>query len=226
MRPLVIAIEGEVGMTEKLNETTNGKEVVVYQPKQIRRAIRRGEYTRPVSFITEAEVYRIADVARSMRSGERNELLILTMFQAALRVTEAIKLRVMDKAKVDNRHILLVQGKGNKPRFVAIPEKLSYHLGNYALEHGLKPEDRFFNITRTRAWQIIKECADRAGIDRRIYCHLLRHGGAIARLKRTGNPKSLQIHLGHSDMKMTMRYLATMQTIESLDTESQVEFER
>jgi integrase/recombinase XerD len=200
--------------------------VVIYQPKAIKRAFRRGDYARPVSFITEAEVYRITDAAKTMRDGERNELLILTMFQAALRVTEAVKLRVQDKATVDDKHILLVQGKGNKPRLVAIPEKLSYHLGDYAHRHGLKPEDRFFGVTRVRAWQIIKECADKAGIDRRIYCHLLRHGGAIARLKRTGNPKSLQIHLGHSDMKMTMRYLATLQTIESLETESMVEFGR
>ena len=161
-----------------------------------------------------------------MRDGERNYLMILTMFQAALRVTETVKLRVMDKATIDNKHLLVVQGKGNKPRLVAIPEKLSYHLGDYAQRQGLKPEDRFFPISRIRAWQIIKECADKAGIDRRVYCHLLRHGGAIARLKRTGNPKSLQIHLGHADMKMTMRYLATMQVVESLQTESEVEFDR
>ena len=214
------------GMTEKLNKKTNSKELVVYQPKRIKQAVRHGDYTRLVSFITESEVYHIADVARSMRDGERNELLILAMFQAALRVTEAIKLRVMDKATVDGKHILLVQGKGNKPRLVAIPEKLSYHLGDYAQRCSLKPEDRFFSITRVRAWQIVKACANKAGIDRRVYCHLLRHGGAIARLKRTGNPKSLQIHLGHADMKMTMRYLATMQVVESLKTESEVEFDR
>ena len=216
----------ETETNENLNQKTNGKEMVVYQPKAIKRAFRRGDYTRPISFITETEVYRLADVAETMRDGERNELLILTMFQAALRVTEAVKLRVMDKATVDGRHILLVQGKGDKPRLVAIPAKLSYHLGDYAHRHGLKPEDRFFPVTRIRAWQIIKECADRAGIDRRVYCHLLRHSGAIARLKRTGNPKSLQIHLGHADMKMTMRYLSTMQVVESLETESEVEFDR
>ena len=88
-----------------------------------------------------------------MRNGERNELLILTMFQSALRVTEATKLKVVDKATMDNKHLLLVQGKGNKPRLVAIPEKLSYHLGDYAQRQGLKPEDRFFPISRVRAWQ-------------------------------------------------------------------------
>jgi len=216
-------------MTENLNKKANSKEMVVV-PSKVRLPQRRGyrvsEYTRPVSFITEAEVYRLADAAKAMRDGERNELLVLTMFQAALRVTETVKLRLMDKATMDNKHLLLVQGKGNKPRLVAIPKKLSYHLGDYAQRQGLEAEDRFFPLSRQRAWQIIRECTDKAGIDRRIYCHLLRHGGAIARLKRTGNPKSLQIHLGHADMKMTMRYLATMQVVESLETESEVEFER
>ena len=216
-------------MTENLNRKSNGKEITIIQPRArlpVRRGYRVSEYTKPVAFITEAEVYRLADAAKAMRDGERNELLILTMFQAALRVTEAIKIRLVDKGKVDNKHILYVQGKGNKPRLVAIHEKLSYHLGDYAQRQGLKPEDRFFPISRVRAWQIIKECAYKAGIDRRVYCHLLRHGGAIARLKRTGNPKSLQIHLGHADMKMTMRYLATMRVVESLETESKVEFDR
>lgn len=212
-------------MAENLNNKPNSKELVVVKPKAVK-AIRHSGYTRPISFITESEVYRLADAARAMHDGERNELLIITMFQAALRVTEAIKLRVWEKATVDDKHVLLVQGKGNKPRLVAIPDKLSYHLGDYAQRHNLQSGDRFFPITRVRAWQVIKVCAYKAGIDRRVYCHLLRHGGAIARLKRTGNPKSLQIYLGHADMKMTMRYLATMQVVESLETESQVNFDR
>jgi len=95
----------ELEMTEKVNQKPNGKAMVVYQPKQIKRAFRRGDYTRPVSFITETEVCRLADVAETMRHGERNELLILTMFQAALRVTEAVKLRVMDKVTVYDKHL-------------------------------------------------------------------------------------------------------------------------
>ena len=201
---------------QKLNKMTNGKI----------RAITGSQTNRPVSFITEGEVYRMADIARAGRNGERNELLILTMFQGALRVTEAVQLRVKDKVTVDGRHILMVMGKGSKPRLVAVPEKLSYHLGDYAQRECLSPDDRFFPISRVRAWQLIKQYAARAGIDRRVYCHLLRHGGAIARLKRTGNPRSLQIHLGHSDLKMTMRYLATLQSIESLAIESGVEFNR
>jgi integrase/recombinase XerD len=216
-------------MAGNINKKINSKETAIVRSGvrlPAKQGYRVSEYTKPVTFITEAEVYRLADIAGAMRDGERNELLILTMFQAALRVTEAVKLRLMDKATVDGRHILMVQGKGNKPRLVAIPQRLSHHLGDYAQRRGLKAEDRLFPISRVRAWQIIKKCSERASINRRVYCHLLRHGGAIARLKRTGNPKSLQIHLGHADMKMTMRYLATMQLAESLEIESGVQFDR
>jgi integrase/recombinase XerD len=105
-----------------------------------------------------------------------------------------------------------------------MPEALSDKFGNYIGKYSLSDTDRVFPITRQRAWRIIKQCAVKAGIDRRVYCHLLRHGGAIARLKRSGNPKSLQIHLGHSDIKMTMRYLSTLQVIESLEIEDKIKF--
>jgi integrase/recombinase XerD len=191
----------------------------------IKRTYKASQTTRPVSFITEEEVNRLADTARDMREGERNYLLVLVLFQVALRVSEAVGLHVRDLATVDGKNVLLVIGKGGKPRLAAIPEKLFYHLGDYARRKRLGPEDRLFPITRVRAWQVVKECAGRAGIERRVYCHLLRHGGAIARLRRTGNPKSLQIHLGHSDIKMTMRYLSTTQVLDSLEIEGGVQFD-
>jgi len=181
--------------------------------------------TRPVSFITEGEVAAMADVARKMRDGERNEMLILTTFQLALRISETLQITKQHRQiTLDGKHRLFIVGKRNKPRVVAIPEALSYRLGDYIGRHNLADTDRVFPITRQRAWKIIKQCAVAAGIEKRTYPHLLRHGGAISRLKRSGNPKSLQIHLGHSDIKMTMRYLSTLQVIESLDIEDKVKF--
>ena len=180
--------------------------------------------TRPVSFLTESEVASMAKIARQMRDGERNELLILTTFQCALRISEALQITKQHRRVIDGKHRLFILGKGNKPRILSLPEALSYRLGDYIGRSGLGDADRLFPITRQRAWKIIKQCAVKAGIDRRVYCHLLRHGGAIARLKRSGNPKSLQIHLGHSDIKMTMRYLSTLQLMESLEIEDKVKF--
>lgn len=182
------------------------------------------DISRPVSFLTELELTAMADIACTMRNGERNELLILTTFQCALRISETLQLTKECRQIIDNKHRLFVLGKGGKPRVIAIPKVLSYRLGDYIGRHNLVDKDRLFPITRQRAWKIIKVCAQRAGIERRVYCHLLRHGGAIARLKRSGNPKSLQIHLGHADFKMTMRYLSTLQVIESLEIEDKVKF--
>ena len=180
--------------------------------------------TRPVSFLTESEVNAMANMARQMRDGERNELLILTTFQCALRISETLQITKQHRQVVDGKHRLFILGKGHKPRVMSLPEALSYRLGDYIGRHALSDTDRLFPITRQRAWKIIKQCAVKAGIEKRVYCHLLRHGGAIARLKRSGNPKSLQIHLGHSDIKMTMRYLSTLQLMESLEIEDKVKF--
>ncbi len=35
----------------------------------------------------------------------------------------------------------------------------------------------------------------------------MQNNGILMLLRRTGNPKSRQIHLGHAGMKMTVRYL-------------------
>jgi len=45
---------------------------------------------------------------------------------------------------------------------------------------------------------------------------VLRHSGAIARLKASGNPKSVQHQLRHKSAQMTLRYMKTMSADESL----------
>jgi integrase len=212
-------------VTEKLNSSTNG-EINVTKNNYIIASCR--DTHRPVSFITEAEVYSMADQARMMgKAGDRNVLLILIMFQCALRVSECLNICLRDRVKYQNGYILHILGKGNKPRIIALPEKLALRIGNYAGEHGLTVDDKLFNITRFRVLQIVKQCAKAAGMEhRRVYNHLLRHSGAVTRLSKTGNPKSLQVFLGHNDMKMTMRYLSTLQAIDSLNIEGKVEFDR
>lgn len=213
------------------------KSLVVRKNANLARYSSDRDAEKPVSFLSEQEIYKLADAARgdliiggerfkTKRDGERNELLIITMFQCALRVSEATGVHVKDKFQVEDTYVLGIMGKGHKPRLVACPESLYMRLGNYASEHGLKPDDRFFPISRVRAWQIVKVAAKKAGIERRVYNHLLRHTGAVMRLKRTGNPKSLQMFLGHSDMKMTMRYLKTTQMLTSLEVEGKVNFDR
>jgi integrase len=201
-----------------LNNTTSSKIITS-----------RHDGHRPVSFLLEDEIYKLADAAKTMKDGKRNELIVLLLFQSCLRVSEALNLRLRDKIQVEGKYILMVEhGKGDKPRLVAIPESLYMRLGNYASENNISdPNTLFFKLSRVRVWQILQIASKSCGLDyKRVYPHLMRHSGSIARLKRTGNIRSLQEHLGHADSKMTQRYLSTMQTIESLEVESKVIFER
>lgn len=182
--------------------------------------------TRIVPYLTPDEAYRIADAAKEGRKGERDSLLIVVLFETGLRISEALSLTPRHLGQYEARPCLSIVGKGRKPRVVACPENLAYRLRSYAYEQGMGLDDRFFPITRLRAWQIIKKAAQRAGIYKNVFCHLFRHSDAIYRLRETGNPKALQHHLGHESPLMTMRYLSTLQQEDSLRIQQQVDFEQ
>ena len=192
-----------------------------------RRNMALAQATQVVPYVTEQDALAIALAAsHSPRKGDRDQLLVLVLFQVGLRISEALGLRPMDKDRFEGRPTLTVMGKGRKLRTVACPDPLADRLGSYAYEGGLSPGERYFPITRVRGWQIVKEAAARAGINKRVYPHLFRHGDAIYRLRATGDPKALQDHLGHSSPGMTMRYLSTIQAEESLRVQQDVEFGR
>jgi integrase/recombinase XerD len=126
---------------------------------------------------------------------------------------------------MQNGHAIMdLIGKGRKPRRVAFPNNLAHSLKSYAFDKKLKPEDKLFDMHRTRAWKIIKAAAKKAGINKPVYPHLLRHSDAIERLRQTGNPKALQIHLGHKSPLMTMMYLSTLTAEAALRIQQEVEF--
>ena len=85
--------------------------------------------------------------------------------------------------------------------------------------------ERLFPINRFRAYQIITAAAKKAGLEKRVYPHLLRHSDSIERLRQTRNPKALQDHLGHASPLMTLRYLSTLQEEDSLRIQQDVEFD-
>jgi len=207
--------------TRKLNQTS----------RQL--AIRRAEATSAdyVVHLGLREVKALATAAAENRHGERDRLLIELLFDGCLRCAEAIALRPTDVISALNGWVVNVVGKGGRVTAVAISAGLAAELQAYAYRHQLAPGERFFPISGPRAFQIVSEAFESAGIPRPSRArdgvgtvHILRHSGAIERLKRTGNPKAVQAQLRHKSALMTLRYMKTLSHDESLAIQQGVSF--
>lgn len=174
----------------------------------------------PVSYLTEDEIRQLTEACKR----ERDKLLIMVLFQTGVRISEALALTPASIRNFEGKPALEIVGKGKKLRLVALPVNLKEKLESYAYRARIEPSGRFFRINRHRAWQIINEAREAAGMQKRVFPHLLRHSDAIIRLRKTGNPKALQYHLGHNTPAMTLRYLSTLTQEDALRVQQEVEF--
>ncbi len=175
----------------------------------------------PVSYLTEEEIRQLVDACKK----ERDRLLITLLFQTGLRISEALALTPASIRNFEGKPAMEIVGKGKKLRMVALPVNLKEKLESYAYRAKIEPRMRFFDINRSRAWQILNETREAAGLEKRVFPHLLRHSDAIIRLRKTGNPKALQYHLGHNSPAMTLRYLSTLTQEDALRVQQEVRFE-
>jgi len=175
----------------------------------------------PISYLTEDDINQLITGCKK----ERDQLLIVLLFQTGLRISEALSLTPALIRNFEGRPAMEIVGKGKKKRMVALPVNLKDKLESYAYRAKIEPKMRFFDINRSRAWQILNEAREAAGMQKRVFPHLLRHSDAIIRLRKTGNPKALQYHLGHNTPAMTLRYLSTLTQEDALRVQQEVEFE-
>ncbi|MBV6341480.1 tyrosine-type recombinase/integrase [Candidatus Magnetobacterium casense] len=202
----------------RLNKTTKS-------PAVIKARAAAGSY---VPHLRLEEVLAIAQVAGAVReNGERNRLLVLTIFDGCLRVSEALALKVGDLKQSGEGWYVQVFGKGRKPGVAAISASLAAQLQAYAYRAKIQPHELFFPIKRSRAFQLIDAAMKAAGVEKPPHVgavHVLRHSGLIERLRVTGNPKAVQEQARHSTAQMTLRYLKTLTAEEALKIQQQVDF--
>jgi len=196
-------------------------------------AIRKSQDT-AADFVPHLRIEEVQQLAKEAEGaaragkGERDSLLIQTIFDGCFRVSEALRLTPETLVQTPDGWVTRITGKGNKVAEIAISSSLASKLLAYAYNKGIKREDPLFPVTSTRVWQIVDRAFQKAGIKKPEHVgtvHVLRHSGAIARLAATGNPKAVQDQLRHKEAKMTLRYLKTLSAQESLKIQQGVDFQ-
>jgi len=180
---------------------------------------------RVLDVLSRDEIQAMEDAAKS----ERDKLLVRVLADTGLRLGELLGLRAADIATAGGRTQLKVRGKGDQERLVpvspALARRLARHLRGLraegtdrifvALRKG--PEGRYAPLTQSGAEQAIRTLAVAAGIERRVYPHLLRHSFATHALRRGMSTIQLQTILGHSSLTMISQVYSHLTTDDAYD---------
>ena len=147
--------------------------------------------------------------------GLRDRAIIELLYASGLRISELANAR-LENFNFEER-IVRVTGKGNKTRLVPVGQKACEALAAYlSVERPklVKPRsgseiflsERGSKLTTARIWQIVKKHAQRAGLEKNVYPHLLRHSFATHLLGNGADLRIIQEMLGHADISTTQVY--------------------
>lgn len=138
-------------------------------------------------------------------------LLLQTLLETGLRVSEFTRLRIEDVSLAE-RVIVVVRGKGSKRRELA--QMLRLHIGTRRAGPLFQSRERGkqelpYTYSRQRIGQIVRHVAAKAGITKRVYPHLLRHTMATKLLWLGMDITDVQRFLGHESITTTRHYAET-----------------
>ncbi len=158
--------------------------------------------------LTRSEVRKLIDVAETLR--ERG--IVLMLYSTGVRVGELVKIKVKD---IDfEEGVLNVRGgKGKKDRIVILGDKIINFLKEYIKKNNLVGDDYLFfskhkrnHLTERYIQKVIKELKERAGIQKEVTPHVLRHTFATHLLEQGESIRKIQVLLGHSNLQTTQIY--------------------
>lgn len=159
------------------------------------------------------ELRRLFDVAAHE---PRHQALLMTLYGAGLRISEAFALKPQD---IDSKRMLIHirSGKGDKERLAKLSEQLLAVLRGYWRQerprHWLFPQagDPSRPMDGGGGCRIVQRFARLAGITRPVSPHTLRHSYATHLLDAGTDLRTIQVLLGHRNIKTTAIYLHVSQ---------------
>ena len=149
-------------------------------------------------------------------NGYRNRAIIETLYGSGLRVSELVNLTLSNVFFKED--IIRVTGKGEKERLVPLGSYSKKYIQIYVEEirslKKIKKTDYdilFLNrngkkITRAMIFTIVKDSAKKAGIEKKISPHTLRHSFATHLLENGADLRSIQLLMGHESITTTEIY--------------------
>ena len=162
--------------------------------------------TLPV-ILSPEEVLRVLAAISSVKY----KAIIATAYAAGLRISEVCGLRLAD-IDSQRRRLHIRAGKGKKDRYVMLGESLLALLRQYYQEvrppgvylfPGQKPQRP---ISTTAVRQVLRKVIRETGLAKRVTMHTLRHCFATHLLEAGTDIRILQVLLGHSSIRTTLRY--------------------
>ena len=157
------------------------------------------------------EMARLIDAA----DGLYHRTMLMVLYSTGIRSAELLQLQVAD---IDSRRMLIHirQGKGGRDRFVPLSPTLLATLRVYY--RWMRPQTWLFPgmvhnwradkpITKRVLWEAVVTAATRAGFRRRVSPHLIRHSYATHLLDSGADLRTIQLLLGHVNIRHTALYL-------------------
>ena len=142
--------------------------------------------------------------------------ILMTLYGTGVRRAEcaALKLTDIDSARM----VVHVQGgKGGKDRDIVLSPYLRDELRGHYRRLARKPAVWLFPggrwhtadypISDKVVWHACRESAQRAGVNKPLHPHTLRHCFATHLLEAGADLRTIQLLLGHSDLRETMIYI-------------------
>ena len=157
------------------------------------------------------DVTRLIEAAHSLS----HRTMLMVLYSTGMRNAELRHLQVAD---IDSRRMLIhiQQGKGGRDRYVPLSTTLLATLRVYY--RWMRPKTWLFPgtvagwradkpITPKVLWEACVVAAQRAGLRTRVSPHLLRHSYATHLLESGADLRTIQLLLGHAEVRHTVLYL-------------------
>jgi site-specific recombinase XerD len=164
------------------------------------------------AILSQEEVAQLIDAAHT----PFHRTLLMTLYATGVRNAELTRLKLSD---IDSRRMVIhIQGgKGRQDRDVMLSPKLLEELRSHWLRLRRKSSIWLFPGNRWHSGDLpidtktprhaCHQAAQRAGIKNKVYPHVLRHCFATHLLEAGADLYTIQILLGHHDLKETAIYL-------------------